>query len=181
LPCGMESSAEYFDMVLLSGMRPSRLAGILNEELPEGIRIVSAGQLHPGSPSLSSSITGLAYVVDLGSPVYAIDMIIEEFMKRGEIQIRRVSKSGEQDVDIRPMLLEMKPMGRNGIFMFLESINDVHCRPQEVLQEVFRGCDGLPPSFAIKRIGQYIKRAEKWYDPIDLCATNKSEREAACR
>ncbi|MEK7825398.1 MAG: TIGR03936 family radical SAM-associated protein, partial [Nitrospirota bacterium] len=178
LPCGMESSAEYLDMVLLSGMRPSRLAGMLNEELPEGIRIVSVGYLHPGSPSLSSSITGLAYVVDLGNPVFSIDIIIEEFMKRGEIQIKRISKSGEQDVDIRPMLLEMKPMGRNGIFMFLESINDVHCRPQEVIQEVFRGCDGLPPSFAIKRIGQYIKRAEKWYDPIDLCGTNKSEREA---
>ena len=181
LPCGMESSAEYLDMVLLSGMRPSRLAGILNDELPEGIRFISAGHLHPGSPSLSSSITGLAYEVDLGSPVFSIDMIIEEFMKRGEIQIRRVSKSGEQDVDIRPMLLEIKPMGRNGIFMFLECINDVHCRPQEVLQEVFRGCAGVPPSFAIKRIGQYIKRVEKWYDPIDLCATNKSEREEACR
>lgn len=181
LPCGMESSAEYIDMVLLSRMELSYLVNILNKELPAGIKITSARQLHSGAPSLSSAITGLAYMVDLGSPVSSLETIVQDLLRREEINIRRISKRGEQDIDVRPMLTVMKPLGKKGIFIFLESRNGVHCKPQDILQEIFSCHPELHVSFTIKRIGQYIKSGDKWYDPIDLYTANRSEMEGVCR
>lgn len=180
LPCGMESSAEYMDMVLLSRIDPPLLVNILNKELPHGIRIMAARRLHSGAPSLSSVITGLAYMIDLGVPVSSVDAIIQDLLSKDEIRIKRVSKRGEQDIDIRPMLATVKLIGKKEIFMLLESKGEVHCRPQDVLQEIFSYHKGVPVPFTIKRIGQYIRRGDKWHDPIDFCTTNRSEREGVC-
>src|SRR5205085_1231032 len=64
-PVGTESRAEYLDLELFGGHEAVDVARRVGENLPAGFRLLSCEPLRPGGESLSRTIRGLEYRVEL--------------------------------------------------------------------------------------------------------------------
>lgn len=58
---GVISLAEYLDMTFYESIEPEYLKNLLNNQVPEGLRIVEVNALFPDSPSIMKSLKSVQY------------------------------------------------------------------------------------------------------------------------
>ena len=94
-PVGTESRAEYLDLELFGGHEAVDVARRVGENLPAGFRLLSCEPLRPGGESLSRTIRGLEYRVELpeGAPDAALRLA--EFAASGDALVLR-EREGKQ-------------------------------------------------------------------------------------
>jgi radical SAM-linked protein len=183
LPVGTEGLAEYLDMELSGVVASSEIGEIekrLNRELPEGIVVTRIGELPPGVPSLNRTITGFAYEVWVeGGIRIEMDGVAAGGLEGGDAAVplsdticvkRKVTKDAqrgapgrvvEKEIDIRPLIEEIRWVSPNRISLFLTSDEGRGCRPVEVLSGVF-GPDASRIPWRVLRTGCYQKAAGHW-------------------
>jgi radical SAM-linked protein len=102
LSAGMASRAEILDLELSAAVTPAQTAAQLNRELPDGLAILEAWTLDPGTPSPSESIEESCFLVELPSTFPAdIDRRIGDFLAAREIIVAKTRKKGRKEADIR--------------------------------------------------------------------------------
>lgn len=101
LSVGMESKCELLDFELEDGSVPA--AEVLNEKLPEGIRVLSVYTQERRIKELTHLQANLRLIYDQGIPNDA-ETGIRELFSREELLMEKHSRKGKTEVNILPML-----------------------------------------------------------------------------
>ncbi|MEI6824183.1 MAG: TIGR03960 family B12-binding radical SAM protein [Desulfuromonadales bacterium] len=99
---GVESQAEYMDMMVAAGIAPREVQERLNAVLPEGLRILEAAEVDAKSPSLSTLIDATRYRITIaGADQGELLKQCEQFLAHDAFVIQRTKKGQTQTVDLR--------------------------------------------------------------------------------
>lgn len=117
LSVGVESTAEYLDIVVAAGCTPSEVLTRINSVLPEGMTLLEAWELPPKSPSLTATIRAVTYTVTLPEGLVAdLQQKVDRFLALQEYPYCREKK--RQEFDLRHELHSVVLEG-NGLTMTL--------------------------------------------------------------
>ncbi|MDW7772066.1 MAG: TIGR03960 family B12-binding radical SAM protein [Desulfobulbaceae bacterium] len=134
LPVGMESEAEYFDFELAEPLADTVDAITdLNRELPGGMKIFA---LQPFRRS-NAEATISSYTVRLHKPLTSLQKEgIDNFLAACSLLIQRVRKNKIREVDIRPLVRELRAEGETVAFDLISYHGRSGVSPREILQQV---------------------------------------------
>ncbi|WP_242987404.1 TIGR03936 family radical SAM-associated protein [Anaerobacterium chartisolvens] len=117
LSVGVTSQAEYGDFELSQPMNAGEFMGTLNKELPPWLKIIEAGEKRSGN-NIMASIAAACYDILLSSELKTSRAFIEdkitELLMKPEITVKKTSKRGIREVDIRPMIHRVSFKELNG-------------------------------------------------------------------
>ncbi|MGD0845561.1 MAG: TIGR03960 family B12-binding radical SAM protein [Geobacteraceae bacterium] len=109
LSVGVESWAEYFDMEVAAGCGAELVKERLNAILPEGLQILEAAVIPPGSPSLAVILDRVRYRVTLSGAIQAdLPALADAFLARERYPLRREKKGKVAELDLRKELVELR-------------------------------------------------------------------------
>ncbi|MCR4434948.1 MAG: TIGR03936 family radical SAM-associated protein [Clostridiales bacterium] len=120
LPVGVTSEAEYADFELSGSMSPEELMESLNRVLPTGLEVVDA-KTKKNKSNIMASIVKASYVVlvcpETNPGIAILRDEIEKFFLQPQIIVKKESKGKIREIDIKPMIYELKVEGidENGI------------------------------------------------------------------
>ncbi|MDH3454074.1 MAG: TIGR03960 family B12-binding radical SAM protein [Desulfuromonadales bacterium] len=112
LPLGVASLAELIDLELTTPCQPQEAMERLNQELPEGVRILQAESWPRKGEAPANSVLAATYKVPL--PEDTDDGLadrLEEFLEQGTVIASRVKKNRSSELDLRPWVLDLKREG----------------------------------------------------------------------
>jgi len=144
LAVGVESIAEYADVVLNERLDPVAFAQRINALLPDGIRVLEAREVPLRAPSLSAAIRAVRYEVTVPREVVdgrVAHERVESFLARKEYPITRERPKGPQQIDLRAGVLELSacpaPDGSVLLEMLLREGNGASIRPADLVAVLF--------------------------------------------
>ena len=165
LALGIESLAEYVDLQL-SEPYPWDIVASLNESFPPGLRIVDAKSIFGKTPSLNAAINAAAYGVSLPRDV-DITEAVETLLASSSMLLRRTTKQGAKDVDVRPGIRELS--ADSGVLsMALTLGQQTSPRPIELLEHLLGWRSDRILSLKIIRTGLYIERNGQKLSPMQV-------------
>jgi radical SAM family uncharacterized protein/radical SAM-linked protein len=103
LPTGVESEAEIIDLELFQAIGVREAVESLNQQLPEGVKVLEGAALHWPTPSPSVSIRESVYLVPLPefSPVDLPERLAV-FLAAADVVVERQRGEKRSTVDLRP-------------------------------------------------------------------------------
>jgi radical SAM family uncharacterized protein/radical SAM-linked protein len=101
LPMGLESEAEYFDLILLERPDLPVFLKELNLALPDGLRIVSMSEVERKTESLNASTEAIDYVLDLSEMTdvekETLSQNVKALPNEGSLKVERIKyKKGKR-------------------------------------------------------------------------------------
>jgi radical SAM-linked protein len=150
LSVGVTSHAEYADIELTQFVEPESFVSKLSRELPKGLIILDA-KIKESKSNIMASISAASYEIlisfnkEIG--IKELQDNINAFLARKEITVKKEGKKGIRELDIRPMIEELKlknikdASDASDVDVFLKN----YIKAQSNL-------DLLPPSYNIENI-----------------------------
>lgn len=144
LGLGMTSSAEYMDIELLEEI-PS-LEGInrLNNEMVQGIKILSFRYLPDKAKNAMSATWASSYKIELNDKIEEaigdmsdISQSIDEFMSQKECIITKKTKKSTRELDILPLIYEFQYIDKYFYIKCSSSSGD-NIKPEVIMNEFFK-------------------------------------------
>lgn len=141
LGVGLESEAEYFDIELNSAETSKFMLEKLNNNMVEGIEILSIKVLPDDSKTAMAIISGADYEVTpkdnniLFDVTYLSEKIIE-FYNQKEILIIKKTKKSEKEIDIKPLIYKLNYCNKK-IFMQLAAGSVDNLKPELLMQALY--------------------------------------------
>ncbi len=178
LSVGVTSEAEYGDFEITDdGLETSEFMQRLNDQLPEGLEILTAKQRH-SKQNIMATISASEYIVVVGTDLVCDDKSLKahvaKFLSQKEIIVKKKTKSGIKDTDIRSMIydmdFELQPLGALNIIRFnllVSAGSKANLKPELLLESFF---DGMKATYEVDRIHRaklFVKAAEELLDPMD--------------
>ncbi|MDR1018110.1 MAG: TIGR03936 family radical SAM-associated protein [Lachnospiraceae bacterium] len=192
LGVGMYSEGEYFDIELLEYIEPKKAIDDLNKVMADGIKIKNFVYISDDKKQSGMTIVAAAtYLAKLSlnkSSLDNLDMLtleednnkelknfdneedkikffnnkIQEYFNRDEIVVLKKTKRSEKEVDIKPMILDMK-YSEQGLFLFLLTGSENNLKPNLVVSDFLIFCN-LPNNMLTtdyKRLDVFAKNIKK--------------------
>lgn len=164
LSLGFESSVEIMDFALLEDLPFDEVMQRLNEQMPEGMKIVSCARpVHS-----HTEITHAEYKVRFSAdkPVEECKSLFEEFLAKEKIEIeKRTKKKTVNLVDIRPSI-NVTTLETDGKFvaitMILPAGGSFNLNANVVLDTFFSMFGLLPDTVCIERTKIMIENGENF-------------------
>lgn len=98
LPVGVESYAEYLDIILAFSLEPEDLMERLNSVLPDGISVVQAEEIPLKAPPIATLVSEMKYEVRILAPLgFEIEKKIDEYNSRESFMVYIEHKGREMD------------------------------------------------------------------------------------
>ena len=121
LGVGMESLGDYFDLEMAEDMATSEIAARLDEQMAEGMHIVSVRKVEDGKAGKSDGAGGGSEITfvefRLGrEPSIEWKSRVEEFLAQPEIKVTKQTKRSEKEIDLRPNIYKME-VREKGLFI----------------------------------------------------------------
>lgn len=163
LGLGMTSSAEYMDIELLEEI-PS-LEGInrLNNEMVQGIKILSFRYLPDKAKNAMSATWASSYKIELNDKIKEaienmsdISQSIDEFMSQKECIITKKTKKSTRKLDILPLIYEFK-YEEKYFYIKCSSSSGDNIKPEVIMNEFF---NFLGYELELDRVNLYIERLD---------------------
>lgn len=163
LGLGMTSSAEYMDIELLEEV--SSLEGInrLNNEMVQGIKILSFRYLPDKAKNAMSATWASSYKIELNDKIKEaigdmsdISQSIDEFMSQKECIIIKKTKKSTRDIDILPLIYEFQYRDKYFYIKCSSSSGD-NIKPEVIMNEFFKY---LGYEFELDRVNLSIERLD---------------------
>jgi radical SAM family uncharacterized protein/radical SAM-linked protein len=157
---GTTAAREYFDL-LFEQQFSGNVVTLLNDVLPELLRIHEAAPVFVKSPALSVIISLMRYRV---GPMNISDEQIRALVAREEIVVRRRKNGNEIEVDIRPFIHSIERDGQY-LVISVRFLPEGSARLDEVLS-----CLDVSPLNEIKkeRIALLAEKEGVFVDPLDF-------------
>jgi len=133
LALGYTSEAEYFDMTLDTPFNSSMVSS-LNEALPDGFFVVTAGSILGAKITISSKVNLAVYEAILDKNADYQDKI-DKLMEREMVEIERESKGNKKTVDIRSAVKCLDYNPETGMVVLELGVGQAgYARPTEVIE-----------------------------------------------
>ncbi len=140
LGVGLTSDGEYFDIELTESIASKEAVRRLNEQMVDGMEIVSFVQIPDDKKSKGMSIVaGADYLssVKNGSLTEDLAEKLEAFYAQNEICVVKKTKKSEKEVDIRPMIYKLE-CRNGGIYMRVAAGSVQNLKPELVTEAFVR-------------------------------------------
>ena len=140
LGVGLTSDGEYFDIELTESIASKEAVRRLNEQMVDGMEIVSFVQIPDDKKSKGMSIVaGADYLssVKNGSLPENLAEKLEAFYAQDEICVVKKTKKSEKEVDIRPMIYKLE-CRNGGIYMRVAAGSVQNLKPELVTEAFVR-------------------------------------------
>ena len=163
LGVGMESLGDYFDLEMAEDMPTAEIAARLEEQMAEGMHIVSVRKVEDGKAGKAMALVAAAdYLVEFRpgkEPSIDWKNRVKEFLAQPEIKVMKKTKRSEKEIDIRPFIYKMELQG-DKIFLMLASASANYTKPELVTDTFFSWLGVELPEFAysIKRLEVYADK-----------------------
>jgi len=186
LGVGLESTGEYMDIEIerpgAKGIYsdPENLTGenlkasleqmelVLKGEMAEGVDIISIIPLRDDSKNAMSLLAGADYNIRFKEgrvPASAaeLDDAIAGFLAQQEIIVTKKTKKSEKEVDLKPLIYDLRTEGDGSIFMKVSAGSAANLKPELVLNTLcsFAGFDLEEFSYIITRLEMYCLSDEE--------------------
>ena len=102
LGVGLDTEGDYFDASMEVPVEPEEYIRRINEELPDGLRVLSAVSIDEPKNSLMSVVTCASYRIEAPG---ITDAVLKVFGQES-VETMKKSKGREIKVDIRPLLIK---------------------------------------------------------------------------
>lgn len=157
LGVGMTSDGEYFDLELRDRITSAEAVKRLNEQMVEGMEVVSFVEIPEDKKSKGMTIVaGADYIsaVKTGAFPEGWQQKLEAFYAQEEILVLKATKKSEKEVNIRPMIYKLEAREDN-LFMQLATGSVQNLKP-ELVTESFANYLGQPDlTFVHHRLETY--------------------------
>jgi len=149
LSVGVYSKGEYMDVVLKEELNTEVMLSKLNENTPTGIKFLDAVKVEDNkAPQAMAAIDGARYIMKFKSKNSEKSLkAIEKLHELANWNIIKKTKSGEKEVDIKPLVKEFKLIGNSKTLNF----------------EVLVAC-GSRENLSANLLGEFIKENTKEID-----------------
>lgn len=161
LGVGLTSDGEYFDIELTESIASKEAVRRLNEQMVDGMEIVSFVQIPDDKKSKGMSIVaGADYLSSVKNGSLPEDLAekLEAFYAQNEICVVKKTKKSEKEVDIRPMIYKLEC--RDGkIYMRVAAGSVQNLKPELVTEAFVRylGMDAEEVTFTYHRLETFAK------------------------
>jgi len=177
LAVGVTSSGEFMDIALKDNFPIQEIKGELAKYLPAGMIVYDIKEIDPQAPSLMAVIDRAKYLVriKLLQVVHQqeLDNIFQDLLQQEKILVKRNTKKGLRERDIRPGIFELegKVTGEHELelVMVVETGSGGNVRPEEVaaaLKE--KGLSIELETINIHREGLYISSDTGLNSPLSV-------------
>jgi radical SAM-linked protein len=164
LPTGCESVAEYLDLALDAAVAPDELVRAVGAMLPEGVDVVAAAVLEPGTPSLQEDVSSCLWEIHVpGVALEDLELSIGRVLEAQSVPIQRERKGRVVVDDLRPSVLALSCAGSDvdGAVLLAElGTRPRGVRPSELAQAL-----GVELGLA-RRTCQLIERDGSRWEPL---------------
>ena len=167
LGVGLTSTGEYMDIVMGECPSSDELIRLINEQMVEGVQILSAVALPDNSKTAMSIVTTADYAIRLRenmSPDFDLASAINQFMMQDEIMVTKKTKKSEKTMDIKPMIHKFEATS-DGCFMNVATGSTQNLKPEQVMETLYQFMGRTFDPFTI-----YIHRLETYgenFKPLD--------------
>ncbi len=186
LPVGVEGEGEYADFVFYKPIETEEFLTRINEQLPEGIRMLQGKRIPLQVRSLSALINRAIYRIQVpgqawsGGLDFDHQQHIARFLAKDEIWIQKSKKSSEREgelkkqVNIRPLIFDItllggSSQGQQKRFRMHLAAGQEKADPAQVLESLYGELiDPSKGSSKIIREGLYAFISDRLWDPIDI-------------
>lgn len=161
LGVGLTSDGEYFDIELTESIASKEAVRRLNEQMVDGMEIVSFVQIPDDKKSKGMSIVaGADYLSSVKNGSLPEDLAekLEAFYAQNEICVVKKTKKSEKEVDIRPMIYKLEC--RDGkIYMRVAAGSVQNLKPELVTEAFVRylGMNAEEVTFTHHRLETFAK------------------------
>ncbi|HHT69598.1 MAG TPA: TIGR03936 family radical SAM-associated protein [Limnochordia bacterium] len=168
LSVGLLSEAEYGDFALTEELDPEEFVKIYNQHLPKGFEVLRAQRLPDHAPTLQAQINAASWRVSL--PKVSADAIKERWQWLQEVDsfvVRRETKKGSRDVDVRHFLFSVGAIVQSPTGVVFDCLaglgNEANLRMEELGQLLcFAHLEAT-----ITRMGQFKKVGNLYVPPLE--------------
>ncbi|MDD3339575.1 MAG: TIGR03936 family radical SAM-associated protein [Lachnospiraceae bacterium] len=173
LGVGLTSQGEYFDLVLNSATTSEDMIQRLNGAMAEGIQVLSLVQVEDGKASKAMSLVAAAdYFVTFREgkePCADWESRIADYYAQERIPIVKKTKRSEMEVDIKPMIQEMR-IYNHGVFLRLATGSANNLKPELVMEGfgTFVGQSLEPFAVQTERLETYAEQEGSLIPLADL-------------
>lgn len=136
LGVGLTSDGEYFDIELTEPVDFKQAVQNLNAVMVEGMEIVNMVEIPDDKKKTGMAIVAASdYLSEFVTeqPVEALGEKIAAFMAQPEIIVWKKTKKSEKDVNIKPMIYEMREQGGK-VYMLVATGSVENLKPELVMQ-----------------------------------------------
>lgn len=161
LGVGLTSDGEYFDIELTESIASKEAVRRLNEQMVDGMEIVSFVQIPDDKKSKGMSIVaGADYLSSVKNRSLPEDLAekLEAFYAQNEICVVKKTKKSEKEVDIRPMIYKLE-CRNGGIYMRVAAGSVQNLKPELVTEAFVRylGMDAEEVTFTHHRLETFAE------------------------
>jgi len=169
LPTGCESVAEYLDVTFGEPVDPEAVTERLSCGLPEGIRVVAAAVVVPGTPSLQEDVTSCTWEIEVpGAGTEALAEAADRVLAADSLFVQRMRKGRLDTDDVRPAIRAVHARnGDDAAGSVLEC--ELATRPRGVRPTDLAHALGLALGRA-RRTSQWIERDGSRWEPLAAAA-----------
>ena len=136
LGVGLTSDGEYFDIELTESVDFAQAVQNLNAVMVDGMEIVNMVEIPDDKKKTGMAIVAAAdYVSEFVTeqPVKGLEEKIAAFMEQPEIIVWKKTKKSEKDVNIKPMIYEMREQDGK-VYMLVATGSVENLKPELVMQ-----------------------------------------------
>ena len=159
LSVGVESIGEIVEIEFTENLECANAAERLNAAMPDGLKIVNIRRLEAGEKNAAASLCTASYKLVFSESVCKSKLkdVINEILTERQIIITKKGKKGDKQIDIRPMIFELKSLEGLGITTKLATGSSANLKA-EVIAEII--CERLgvsynPGDVRIKRLALF--------------------------
>ena len=161
LGVGLTSDGEYFDIELTEPIASKEAVRRLNEQMVDGMEIVSFVQIPDDKKSKGMSIVaGADYLSSVKNGSLPKDLAgkLEAFYAQNEICVVKKTKKSEKEVDIRPMIYKLECRNEK-IYMRVAAGSVQNLKPELVTEAFVRylGMDTEEVTFTHHRLETFAE------------------------
>lgn len=169
LPVGILSEAEYGDFTFAVDLDPEEFVRCYNQHLPKGLEVLWAERLPEKTPTLMGEINAASWRLFLpqtsGGPEQ-IKARWEWLQGVDSFVVKRDTKKGSREIDIRPFLFDVYEIAPSSIGTVFDCLcglgNEANLRMEELGDLL--GFDHLEAT--ITRTGQFKKVGNHYFPPL---------------
>jgi radical SAM family uncharacterized protein/radical SAM-linked protein len=165
VPLGTESTAEILDVRLTENFRPEEIVNRVNPLLPAGVAFYSAKLIDPLTESITASVTGAKYRVDLSHlqrkfTGEEISILIGKFLSRGEIPFSKERKGKTRRVNMRDFVASIELREDGQLEIATKIIKELQIRVAQILRELLQIDEEQLQEVRIKKIANIFRSVD---------------------